>query len=91
MAHHVGNQHTSRFWSEHQNELIRRVCDLYPENFAPVAQLPQSPGANISESVKELERCVTEMDFIGCNVNPDPSGGFWDGPPLWDRHWFPLW
>ena len=91
MAHHVGNQHTSRFWSEHQNELIRRVCDLYPENFAPVAQLPQSPGANISQSVKELERCVNEMDFIGCNVNPDPSGGFWDGPPLWDRHWFPLW
>lgn len=91
MAHHVGNQHTSRFWSEHQNELIRRVCDLYPENFAPVAQLPQSPGAAIDASVHELERCVTEMGFIGCNVNPDPSGGFWDGPPLWDRYWFPLW
>ena len=25
MAHHIGNEHTSRFWSEHQNELIRRV------------------------------------------------------------------
>jgi len=31
------------------------------------------------------------MSFIGCNVNPDPSGGFWDGPPLWDRYWWPLW
>jgi 4-oxalmesaconate hydratase len=91
MAHHVGNEHTSRFWSQHQNELIRRVCDLYPRNFAPVCQLPQSPGVPIDGSVAELERCVTELGFIGCNVNPDPSGGFWDGPPLWDRYWWPLW
>ena len=91
MGHHVGNQHTSRFWSEHQNELIRRVCDLYPENFAPVCQLPQSPGAPIDASVAELRRCVTELGFIGCNVNPDPSGGHWSGPPLWERHWWPLW
>jgi len=91
MGHHVGNEHTSRFWTEHQNELIRRVCDLYPENFAPVCQLPQSPGAAIGSSVRELRRCVLEMDFIGCNVNPDPSGGHWNGPPLWDRYWWPLW
>ena len=74
MGHHIGNPHTSRFWTEHCNELIRRVCDLYPDNFAPVAQLPQSPGAPIDASVAELERCVVEMDFIGCNLNPDPSG-----------------
>lgn len=91
MAHHIGNQHTSTFWSQHQNELIRRVCDLYPANFAPVCQLPQSPGEPIDASVAELERCVEEMGFIGCNVNPDPSGGFWTGPPLWDRYWWPLW
>jgi 4-oxalmesaconate hydratase len=91
MGHHVGNESTSRFWSEHQNELIRRVCDLYPENFAPGCQLPQSPGVAIDGSVSELRRCVEEMDFVGCNVNPDPSGGFWTGPPLWDRYWWPLW
>lgn len=91
MAHHVGNEHTSRFWSEHQNELIRRVCDLYPTNFAPVCQLPQSPGASIEASVRELDRCVTEMGFIGCNINPDPSGGHWNGPPLSDAYWWPLW
>jgi len=77
MAHHIGNEHTSLFWSQHQNELIQRVCDLFPENFAPVCQLPQSPGVAIDNSVAELERCVTEMGFIGCNVNPDPSGGRW--------------
>ena len=91
MGHHVGNEHTSTFWSQHQNELIRRVCDLYPENFAPVCQLPQSPGAAIDGSVNELRRCVEELDFVGCNVNPDPSGGFWTGPPLHDRYWWPLW
>jgi 4-oxalmesaconate hydratase len=91
MAHHIGNEHTSLFWSQHQNELIRRVCDLYPANFAPVCQLPQSPGFGIESSVTELRRCVEEMGFIGCNVNPDPSGGYWNGPPLWEKYWWPLW
>ena len=90
MGHHIGNANTSRFWSEHCNELIRRVCDLYPANFAPVCQLPQSPGAPIDSSVRELRRCVDEMGFIGCNLNPDPSGGFWTGPPLDDRSFWPL-
>ena len=30
------------------------------------------------------------MGFVGCNLNPDPSGGAWDGPPLSDRYWYPL-
>jgi len=91
MGHHIGNEHTSAFWTHHQNDLIRRVCDLYPDNFAPVCQLPQSSGVSIEGSVRELRRCVEELGFIGCNVNPDPSGGFWTGPPLSDRYWWPLW
>jgi 4-oxalmesaconate hydratase len=90
MGHHVGNVHTSRFWTEHCNELVRRACDLYPKNFAPVCQLPQSPGAPIEPSVHELRRCVGEMGFVGANLNPDPSGGYWSGPPLPDRYWYPL-
>lgn len=91
MGHHIGNAHTSKFWSQHQNELIRRVCDLFPESFAPACQLPQSPGESIAGSVEELDRCVLEMGFVGCNVNPDPSGGHWSGPPLSDPYWYPLW
>ena len=91
MGHHIGNEHTSKFWTEHCNDLIRRICDLYPTNFAPVCQLPQSPGASIDNSVVELERCVNELGFIGANVNPDPTGGFWTGPPLWEEYWWPLW
>ncbi len=90
MGHHIGNQHTSRFWTEHCNDLIRRICDLYPTNFAPVCQLPQSPGAGIESSVAELRRCVEEMGFVGCNLNPDPSGGNWTGPTLDDRAFWPL-
>ena len=90
MGHHLGTIDTSRFWTEHCNELVRRACDLYPTNFAPVCQLPQSPGASIEPSVVELVRCVEEMGFIGCNLNPDPTGGFWTGPPLPDPYWNPL-
>jgi 4-oxalmesaconate hydratase len=90
MGHHIGNINTSRFWAEHCNELIRRVCDLYPQNFAPVCQLPQSSGAAIEPAVHELRRCVDEMGFVGANVNPDPSGGYWNGPALGDRYWYPL-
>lgn len=90
MGHHLGNEHTSRFWTEHCNDLVRRVCDLYPDNFAPVCQLPQSPGVGLESSVAELRRCVETMGFIGCNLNPDPSGGYWTGPPLGDRAWYPL-
>jgi 4-oxalmesaconate hydratase len=35
-------------------------------------------------------RCVEELGFVGCNLNPDPSDGYWTGPPLTDRHWYPL-
>lgn len=90
MGHHLGNEHTSRFWTEHCNELVRRVCDLYPRSFVPVCQLPQSPGVDLRSSVAELRRCVDEMGFIGCNLNPDPSGGHFTDPPLGDRHWYPI-
>lgn len=92
MGHHVGNAHTSKFWTEHCNDLVRRVCDLYPRSFVPVCQLPQTPGdpeASVRNSVAELRRCV-EMGFVGCNLNPDPSGGWWNGPTLDDRLFRPL-
>lgn len=90
MGHHIGNQHTSRFWSEHQNELIYRVCELFPENFAPVAQLPQSPGVAPKESIPELLRCVNELGFLGCNLSPDTSGGYWQDESLSDRSFYPV-
>ncbi|MHA7879593.1 MAG: amidohydrolase family protein [Saccharospirillum sp.] len=90
MGHHLGNESTSVAWTEHCNDLIRRVCDLFPKNFAPVAQLPQSPNVKPDAVVRELERTVNEMGFIGCNLNPDPSGGFWKDKPLHDKFWYPI-
>ena len=90
MGHHIGNEHTSKFWSEHCNDLIYRITELYPEKFVGVCQLPQSPGSGLENSVKELDRCVSELSFIGCNLNPDPSGGAFDSPPMGDRYWYPI-
>ena len=90
MGHHIGDAQTSEHWSEACNELIHRVCMLYPQNFVGVCQLPQSPGVRPQNCIPELERCVKEYGFIGCNLNPDPSGGHWSEPPLTDRWWYPL-
>ncbi len=90
MAHHVGNAATSALWSDICNELIHRVCTLFPQNFIGVCQLPQSPGVRPDNCIAELERCVNEYGFIGCNLNPDPSGGYWTDPPLTDKWWYPL-
>jgi 4-oxalmesaconate hydratase len=90
MAHHIGDAQVSLRWSRVCNDLIARVVNLYPENFIGVCQLPQSPGVDLTTSIVELERCVNQLGFIGCNVNPDPSGGYWTSPPLIDRFWYPL-
>ncbi|MBV9727796.1 MAG: amidohydrolase [Gammaproteobacteria bacterium] len=90
MGHHIGNEAISSAWTRANNDLIKRVVDLYPENFVGVGQLPQSPGVPIAHSIAELERCVRELSFVGCNLNPDPSGGHWTSPPLTDRHWYPF-
>jgi 4-oxalmesaconate hydratase len=90
MAHHLGDGAVSQQWTESCNDLIKRVCDLFPESFVGVCQLPQSPGVPIEQSIAELERCVLELGFVGCNLNPDPSGGHWTSAPLTDRSWYPF-
>jgi 4-oxalmesaconate hydratase len=90
MAHHVGDAEVSLEWSRRCNDLVHRVATLYPGRFVPVCQLPQSPGADLRASIAELRRCVEELGFVGCNLNPDPSGGFWTSPPLTDRSWYPF-
>ena len=66
------------------------MCELFPQNFVGVCQLPQTPGDPLANCIAELERCVNELGFIGCNLNPDPSGGRWNAPPLTDRAWYPF-
>ncbi|MFK4101556.1 amidohydrolase family protein [Streptomyces sp. NPDC019531] len=94
MAHHHGDEQTSLAWSQVSNDLIARVCGLFPGRFVGVCQLPQSPGdalaSSVRNSVAELERCVSELGFVGCLLNPDPSDGYWQSPPLTDKVYYPL-
>jgi 4-oxalmesaconate hydratase len=55
-----------------------------------VCQLPQSPGVAPARCIPELTRCVEELGFVGCNLNPDASGGYWKDLPMTDRIWYPL-
>jgi 4-oxalmesaconate hydratase len=90
MAHHVGPQKVSEEWSRICNDSIAAVCRLFPKNFIGVCQLPQSPGVAPANCIPELERCVKELGFVGCNLNPDPAGGYWTDPPMTDKWWYPL-
>jgi 4-oxalmesaconate hydratase len=89
MSHHQGDLAVSRAWAEANNDLIARVVALFPDDFAPVCQLPQTPGEPLVAAVAEIRRCVA-MGFVGLNLNPDPSGGAFSAPPLTDRYWYPL-
>jgi len=90
MGHHLGDARANLQWARLCNDLIHRVCTLVPKQFVGVCQLPQSVGGSPADCIGELERCVNELGFIGCNLNPDPSGGHWTSPPLTDRAWYPL-
>jgi 4-oxalmesaconate hydratase len=90
MSHHIGTAETSADWSLVCNELIHRICALLPDNFIGVGQLPQSPGVRPDNCLQELERCIKSYGFVGINLNPDPSGGYWRDPPLTDRWWYPV-
>ena len=73
-----------RFWSRALQRPDPADLRPLPDNFAPVCQLPQSPEP------RSTRRCASsalreEMGFVGCNLNPDPSGGYWNGPTLADR------
>jgi 4-oxalmesaconate hydratase len=89
MAPHVGDESVALQWARVNNDLIKRCAELYPDIFAPVCMLPQSPAADMQGSIAELQRCV-DMGFIGCNLNPDPGGGHFKHPPLTDAFWYPF-
>jgi 4-oxalmesaconate hydratase len=90
MEHHVPDPAIAVAWARACNDLVARVVDLLPESFAAVCQLPQTPNGSLGACVAELQRCVEERGFVGCNLNPDPSGGHWTSKPLTDEYWFPL-
>ena len=82
MEHHVPDPQVAIAWARACNDLVYRVTELFPASFVGVCQLPQTPDGNLDAVVAELRRCVEELGFVGCNLNPDPSGGHWTSRPL---------
>ena len=72
------------------NDIIAAQVAEYPESFVGVAGLPQSAGVSPSNTVEELRRCVLELGFVGCVLNPDPGEGDYATPGLGDEWWYPL-
>ena len=92
MDHQFGDEATNVTWAVYCNDLVHRACQMFPDHFVGVCQLPQVAGQKPGSAVfAELERCLDQLGFIGANLNPDPSGGMWSDPPLWDKDWwYPL-
>ena len=86
-------------WCQANNNVIAQQVRLHPDRFRGVAGLPflagehHGPGS-LSLAIEELERCVNEMGFIGCLINPDLwEGTIADGaysPNMGDEYWYPL-
>jgi predicted TIM-barrel fold metal-dependent hydrolase len=76
-------------WSRVTNDVIARQCKMHPDRYVGIAQLPQSSKADTSNCVRELDRCVNELGFVGAIVNTDP-GADRQTPGVNDEYWFPL-
>jgi 4-oxalmesaconate hydratase len=79
-----------RLWVRANNDTIARQVEMFPNRLRGVAAIPQSPLVPPSEWVGELERCVTELGFIGCLLNPDPGEGRGELPAMGDPYWYPV-
>lgn len=78
-------------WTRYANDLIHRQCQLFPDRLRGVAGLPQFRDESPKNCLPELQRCVKELGFVGCLLNPDPMEGDGAPPPgLGDPFWYPL-
>ncbi len=79
------------WFTEEVNTLISRQCKLLPARFVPVCGLPQAAGEPIERVFPELERCVRQLGFKGCLLDPDPyEASGTEAPGLGERYWYPL-
>ena len=91
MMHSEKPERIVRWYTEVTNNVIAQLCRIYPTVFRGVAGLPQNAGVSPKNCLEELERCVKELGFVGCLLNPDPNEGEGTPPPgLGDEYWYPL-
>ena len=80
-----------QWFHEEVNNIIYRETQLYPDRFVGIAGIPTVGGEPLDIAIAELERCVKELNFKGCLLNPDPYENSGEHPPaLGDAYWYPL-
>ncbi|HEV7665940.1 MAG TPA: amidohydrolase family protein [Chloroflexota bacterium] len=72
------------------NDIVAQAVRLHPDRLVGMAGLPQVAGMSPANCADELERCVTQLGFVGCKINPDPGEGGLQTPSMGDEHWYPL-
>ena len=91
MMHSQKPARVVHWFTEETNNIIHRQSKLLPDKFIGVCGLPQAAGEPIENALPELERCVRQLGFKGCLLNPDPyENSGTEAPPLGDRYWYPL-
>ena len=79
------------WFAEECHNIIKRQTEMYPNQFLGVASLPTVAGRPVQEALPELERCIKQLGFVGCLLNPDPFENSGEEPPaMGDRYWYPL-
>jgi predicted TIM-barrel fold metal-dependent hydrolase len=79
------------WFTEECNNIIHRQMKIFPGKWIGVCALPQTAGDPIKNVIPELERCVKQLGFVGCLLNPDPyENSGTEAPALGDPYWYPL-
>jgi len=80
-----------QWFHEEVNNIIHRETLLYPDRFVGIAGIPTVGGEPLDIAIAELDRCVKELNFKGCLLNPDPYENSGEHPPaMGDAYWYPL-
>jgi predicted TIM-barrel fold metal-dependent hydrolase len=91
-AMHSEKPHKLVHWlAKATNDVIAQNCRLFPDRFRGVAGLPQCYGVSPTNTFEELDRCINDLGFVGCIINPDPGEGAGEPTPnLGHEYWYPL-
>lgn len=89
-AHYMKPERLVHWYTEATNDIIARQCRGHPEVFRGIAGLPQAAGVRPSNCIPELDRCIKDLGFVGCQINPDPGEGDNQTPGMGDEWWYPL-
>ena len=91
MGHHIGNEAGIRRLDtrlQRSHQACRRSVSGKLRRRLPAAAVAREPDRAFA--CTSSSAACDELGFVGCNLNPDPSGGHWTSPPLTDRHWYPF-